>query len=632
MFCSSFLQQQNDDLLACRFGTTATVPAKRISSTSLQCVVPSAPDFMTSSGTMHHVSVEITFDGIDFTNDGFSFAYYRDPEIQSITPSVGSEQGGTVVMIEGNGFPRNCGSTGILCKFGDVHVVDAAQWSSPHLLRCIAPAHLPGQVDLSLSFNGGVDYTLAPLGSSFQYETAARITSIHPSTGSVYGGTIIQMTGMNFNHQLSDQDKSENKKFFCQLGTSISNAIVVNTTFMSCQSPPQLKPGSVKLQVMTEDGDFIWSEQSIKFEYLPPLTVSHVDPTWGSIAGGTAIILRGNGMRNMSTTSCLFRRLSVSTASESPGTGDVYEVQAMHLTSFRMSCVAPQVIHSGRYALEVSNNGIEYSSNGLQFEFVQPMMISKVNPIIGSVVGGTIVQIVGSGFINTPNLGCKFGDSFLTKAKYKSAFHISCVSPVSDMPTQVQLTVTVNGVDYSNSDSTRYRYVSKTSVQNVIPSHISAEGSMAGSLLLVQGTSFYNHSGLSCAFRSFDNHTIVTSGFFLNDSAIWCKKPVFAAFITSEASLSIFSSSVSVTDNHQEHSNSISIDVMRIPRINKFSPTGAYSGAHVRVNIQGAHFVASDRLSCAIKHTNGSILAFPTTYVSFSEILCDLIVPILRSI
>jgi len=152
--------------LGCRFGgqsttTPAFVPAKRISNTILHCIAPSVSKLFKStapsSTRSYNVPVEVTFNGIDFTKDSVSFTYYQDPVVNAIIPKMGSELGSTSVMIEGIQFPRNCGATGVLCKFGRVQSPLPALWISSKILRCISPVHVPGNVDVSLSFNGGVD-------------------------------------------------------------------------------------------------------------------------------------------------------------------------------------------------------------------------------------------------------------------------------------------------------------------------------------------------------------------------------------------------------------------------------------------------------------------------------------------
>ena len=394
---------EENKYLACRFNQNIIVPAIKLSETSLQCITPTAPLASVTIDSMYRMAVEVTFNGIDYTNDGLIFTYYQNPEILSIAPKIGSEMGGQKIMINGVGFPKSSNLFNVLCKFGEDDTTavlekrtkkTAAVWISSRMLSCVTPVHSPGHISISLSFNNGVDYTDG--SSIFEYQTAARISYIYPTSGSVYGGTTIYMIGVNFeqNNTITSTanggigveaaasaagtagaagtaitTSGSSNKLFCQFGTSITSVYILNETHMSCRTSPQLKIGSLLLNVLTQDGDLLWTEKDLMFKYLPHLVVSHINPTWGTVNGDTNIILRGNGMQNTSFTFCLFRQLGSS--NDNDGNQEIeFKTQAMFLTKWRMSCKTPRVHMPGRYAVEVSNNGIEYSTNGKQYNIV----------------------------------------------------------------------------------------------------------------------------------------------------------------------------------------------------------------------------------------------------------------------
>ena len=287
---------------------------------------------------------------------------------------------------------------------------------------------------------------------------------------------------------------------------------------------------------------------------------------------------------------------------------------------------------------------------GLQFEYVKSIVIKQIVPQMGLITGNTNIQIMGSGFINTPQLACKFGNLPSTSAIYKTSFHISCLTPSSISPmNNVQISVTLNGIEYSstttaasqtNEQEIYYRYVSEQTIHKVTPSKISAERHN-NTMLTVSGTSFYNHSTIQCFFQNFQNFNSEqnqnvqilpghkTKGVFINDTTIMCSKPMFTSLIRSTNSS--FASSVSITNNGQEFSNQLILDVVRTPIISSFYPTGAYKGANIKINISGHHFIPSDTLSCGIPQNsdgnNQEMVLFPTTYVSNHLVLCNIKIP-----
>ena len=68
--------------------------------------------------------------------------------------------------------------------------------------------------------------------------------------------------------------------------------------------------------------------------------------------------------------------------------------------------------------------------------------MSRISPIAGpSLTGGTLVNVFGTGFINSSYLTCKFGRSN-TKARFVSSSYIICPSPQLDISISGELTLT----------------------------------------------------------------------------------------------------------------------------------------------------------------------------------------------
>lgn len=65
---------------------------------------PSQGWFKTDTKEPKFYNVEITLDGMLFGGPAQRFNYYREPEINSIVPTMGPIEGGTDVTISGAGF------------------------------------------------------------------------------------------------------------------------------------------------------------------------------------------------------------------------------------------------------------------------------------------------------------------------------------------------------------------------------------------------------------------------------------------------------------------------------------------------------------------------------------------------
>lgn len=98
------------------------------------------------------VKLQVTFNGIDYDNSGFTFTFFS---ISRAFPRSGPSDGtGGDIIIEGNGF-RN--DSGALCKLNNtVYEPTSVSWRQ---IRCPMPKASSGEqyfgnVDLSVSPNG----------------------------------------------------------------------------------------------------------------------------------------------------------------------------------------------------------------------------------------------------------------------------------------------------------------------------------------------------------------------------------------------------------------------------------------------------------------------------------------------
>ena len=109
----NFKCPENDcSKLRCRFGEGSEsiyTEGTRINDNEIQCKVPiySKPDVL---------RLEVTLNGQDFTNNGFTYGYF-DPFIYKVTPPLVSKRGNTTITIHGHGFV-NTSSEHLKVRFG----------------------------------------------------------------------------------------------------------------------------------------------------------------------------------------------------------------------------------------------------------------------------------------------------------------------------------------------------------------------------------------------------------------------------------------------------------------------------------------------------------------------------------
>ena len=99
--------------LACRIGSGPSVAATWISEELLTCIAPR------SSNKLGFEVVEVTTNGIDYTDDEVMLEYRRAITVSAVSPTSGPRRGGTLLEISGEGF-RSTDS--LTCRFGEISV------------------------------------------------------------------------------------------------------------------------------------------------------------------------------------------------------------------------------------------------------------------------------------------------------------------------------------------------------------------------------------------------------------------------------------------------------------------------------------------------------------------------------
>ena len=78
------------------------------------------------------------------------------------------------------------------------------------------------------------------------------------------------------------------------------------------------------------------------------------------------------------------------------------------LSSSAVLCTLPPSSSVGNITLEVSNNGVDFGSAFVLFQYLSDMYVSAVIPSSDTMWGGSKVTVVGQGF-NERAVWCKFG-------------------------------------------------------------------------------------------------------------------------------------------------------------------------------------------------------------------------------
>ena len=211
-----------------------------------------------------------------------------------------------------------------------------------------------------------------------------------PLLGPVEGGTQLTVIGSHFR---------ESSTLVCRFGRGSGatvSARYVDSYQLECASPVSAGASAKSIEVSLNGQQF--TSFGVAYTYTGAVAVSSVWPVQGSAEGGTPLTVHGSGFTS---------------ASESLGylqcrlNGTV--VRAELLSGGDSLVCASAASWAGYVSVEVSTNGADFTSDGLQYESVWSV-VSGVAPWSGPVTGGTLVTLTGTGLLAS-GLRCRFGAS-----------------------------------------------------------------------------------------------------------------------------------------------------------------------------------------------------------------------------
>ena len=208
------------------------------------------------------------------------------------------------------------------------------------------------------------------------------------------------------------------------------------------------------MPVRLVNNDAVYSV-SVAYTYRAEIEIERVHPVLGAREGGTLLTLYGTGFLDTTTTRCRFALVDVPARLLAPG---------------QLECRTPMPATSGYVMLEVSTNGQDFSSSGVQYEYLRPVSVWSVEPSQGPTGGGTFVNVSGNAIpARSAQLGyvwCRFNTTVVAAA-WVSTSEVHCVAP-AHAAGMVVVELTVNEQEFTN-DGVHFEY-EVVSAYSVYPS------------------------------------------------------------------------------------------------------------------------------------------------------------------
>ncbi|CAN0555402.1 unnamed protein product, partial [Ectocarpus sp. 12 AP-2014] len=370
----------NSTEVACRFGDRIG-DAEYLDPALVLCRAPAAENGAHNDETSS-VPVRIANNGVDFTDSdgpGVMFEYVPSFELLLMDPTGGPMNGGTTLRVQGVGF----GAAGNLSCVVNGLQIDTVVETTGHLVCVTPPAPNAGVVDVRLT-NNGVEMSSSAV--RFHYHPPIEVVSVYPTSVPENGGSRLWVTGSGFT------DMSALACVFVFSSATTPQATQIETSgvyhsdsLVSCRSPEGGGVGPAVLHVTNNGVEA--SHSGVPFLVTSTSTVTTLWPSSGSSNGGTVVRVQGTGFLNSTTAFCRF------------GDGGIVSIDAI-FDSTRVVCTSPPKGDTlpTQVTVEVTNNGLDWTSSGVVYTYLPPITITGVSPKVGPLSGGTVVRVRGSGF------------------------------------------------------------------------------------------------------------------------------------------------------------------------------------------------------------------------------------------
>ncbi|MSP92878.1 MAG: hypothetical protein EXR79_13910 [Myxococcales bacterium] len=198
------------------------------------------------------------------------------PVIASVEPASGSTAGMVTVRVVGT----HLGKVDQIA-FGDSPGLALQVLSDTEALVTVPP-HPPGMVDVDARVPAQPDAIVGTLAFGYRYVAPVEIHSVTPPTGPATGGTLATVKG---------------KGFVAGAAFAVGDRLAIGATVLDESTATLITPpgvaGKARVAVQAPDGGAVLQDG---FAYRAVPHVAWVTPALGPLAGGTAVVLHGEGL------------------------------------------------------------------------------------------------------------------------------------------------------------------------------------------------------------------------------------------------------------------------------------------------------------------------------------------------
>ena len=292
--------------------------------------------------------------------DEFDQKIYGKAVINSIVPTSGSTNGGTVLKIQGNGFIN-----GSIVQLGESLCI--VKKFKVNQIECETQANSAQKINVTV-LSSGVIHLNEDVTYEFDSDKTPVIKQVSPNEEN-YHSTKLTLTGENFSLDKNEVHVKINGSECLVESSTLTEIVCVAGENGAGTFPIELKIDS-----------FGYSNKNLNFNYN--LNIHSLNSDEASIVGGLHLEINGSGFTQQTKVSICDN-----------------ECKLLSYNSSRISCLVPSSNSSSDKdcVLKISENGLSTETNFHYKLSVTPKILGS-GPKRGGTGGGTILTITGENF------------------------------------------------------------------------------------------------------------------------------------------------------------------------------------------------------------------------------------------
>lgn len=331
---------------------------------------------------------------------------YPAPIITSVTPEDGDVNGGEEVTIIGENFLENP-----LVRFGGAYS-PSVTFVSDKELRAVTPKGTQGKVTLTVINSDNQSAT-----ADFNYYAQPEISGISPTSGTVAGGTNVEVNGRYFMRGVK-----------VKFGDNYSPTVTYHSSiYLFAKTPEGVEPEAVDVTVENPDGTQVTLPKAFTYTPLPTVKLTSITPDKGYTTGKETVTLIGEVFK--STSKVYF--------------GGLEATEVVYYSPTKLTAKTPPAIEGVVDVKVVNTDGTE-SILPQAYEYVSPPpppppSVTSISPANGPLAGGTTVYIDGQNFVSGAKV--KWGNDSELSTTFVNSKRIMIKTPAWTTPETVGFTV-----------------------------------------------------------------------------------------------------------------------------------------------------------------------------------------------